>query len=486
MRQILVILITLPFITFGQIAFETIGNNVELRVNANGTLGIDLETLSSRSNIPGSDFNYLKQAGIWIVAEDYDGNYYTSVQHVKGKDSFDFWPGPADTLTGQTDPPDKWNKVWKITRADVEDHKSNYLSTGYTPSKKLLEWPAQGKNGFNEVLAPYIDVNNNKVYDPQNGDYPYLRGDEMVYCIFNDLAEEHNASLGQEIGVEVYLTAFTSSKASWEAKRTIFLDYYIVPRTSKEYISITVGFFLEGDLGSNRSVINRTELSTPGEIIQYKDSKLDKFLGVSAVFLNESLDGSMAFDNEKENWPMKYQDYANYMQSKWPDNSPLTAGNDGKNGTKEVKHIFSDIFANWNDKNVKTSRKSILGYSNYGQFKPGDVLKFNVGLAVDSILEFGFGMMTRDLYREISSTGLVNVINSAKLYPNPSNGIINLESDYIIKNVIIKDLHGKIVISDETINSQKHRCNISLAPGVYIVTLLTDQGISTKKLIINL
>ena len=75
MRQILVILITLPFITFGQIAFETIGNNVELRVNANGTLGIDLETLSSRSNIPGSDFNYLKQAGIWIVAEDYDGNY---------------------------------------------------------------------------------------------------------------------------------------------------------------------------------------------------------------------------------------------------------------------------------------------------------------------------------------------------------------------------------------------------------------------------
>ncbi|MBK8414466.1 MAG: hypothetical protein IPL22_08125 [Bacteroidetes bacterium] len=39
---------------------------------------------------------------------------------------------------------------------------------------------------FSRVLAPFADFNSNGIYDPQNGDYPYILGDESIYSIFND------------------------------------------------------------------------------------------------------------------------------------------------------------------------------------------------------------------------------------------------------------------------------------------------------------
>ncbi|MFT6745639.1 MAG: hypothetical protein ACJAR8_002203, partial [Bacteroidia bacterium] len=105
MKKTATILLSLLWATSlcAQTAYSTLGAEHEVRVNSNGSIGINIKSLA-----PASFYNkdstkpLLAQAGLWLVAEDENGQYHTAVQYLSGKDSFDFWPGPIDTLTGQT------------------------------------------------------------------------------------------------------------------------------------------------------------------------------------------------------------------------------------------------------------------------------------------------------------------------------------------------------------------------------------------------
>ena len=84
----------------------------------------------------------------------------------------------------------------------------------------------------------------------------------------------------------------------------------------------------------------------------------------------------------------------------------------------------------------------------------------------------------------LSTDNLFNI----NIYPNPSNGIINIEFiDYDIQNVLIEliNLQGQVVFV-QTITNQKNTINVSdLDKGLYIIKIYTDTGIKAKKLIIN-
>jgi len=68
-----------------------------------------------------------------------------------------------------------------------------------------------------------------------------------------------------------------------------------------------------------------------------------------------------------------------------------------------------------------------------------------------------------------------------KVYPNPSNGIFNIETGFDCSELIITDLNGKVVYSDEnpatnfSIDLQK------LPQGMYILRTGTDDYISAIK-----
>jgi hypothetical protein len=70
------------------------------------------------------------------------------------------------------------------------------------------------------------------------------------------------------------------------------------------------------------------------------------------------------------------------------------------------------------------------------------------------------------------------------IYPNPvSNGILNIESDVIITLVSIADISGKHIFS---IERPLQQIDISkLAVGIYFVSLDSDKGTTTKKLIVE-
>jgi hypothetical protein len=73
-------------------------------------------------------------------------------------------------------------------------------------------------------LAPYADYNNNQIYDPQNGDYPYIFGDQACYSITNDIYAAHTETGGNPFGAELHtMTYAINNPNDTQIHNSIFL-----------------------------------------------------------------------------------------------------------------------------------------------------------------------------------------------------------------------------------------------------------------------
>jgi hypothetical protein len=74
-------------------------------------------------------------------------------------------------------------------------------------------------------------------------------------------------------------------------------------------------------------------------------------------------------------------------------------------------------------------------------------------------------------------------INSAKVYPNPTNDIITIESKTLIEEVRIYDIYGKNVLQ-KNCHSNKELVNLyELRSGAYFLQLITNEQTQSFKII---
>ena len=79
----------------------------------------------------------------------------------------------------------------------------------------------------------------------------------------------------------------------------------------------------------------------------------------------------------------------------------------------------------------------------------------------------------------------INIENTIKLYPNPAENTLNIESQDIIKEIEFYDALGKKAKAI-TLNKKESTIDISsLAKGNYVVSLITDKGTIKKKLVVK-
>ena len=79
----------------------------------------------------------------------------------------------------------------------------------------------------------------------------------------------------------------------------------------------------------------------------------------------------------------------------------------------------------------------------------------------------------------------INIENTIKLYPNPAENTLNIESQDIIKEIEFYDALGKKAKAI-TLNKKDAIIDISsLAKGNYVVNLITDKGKIKKKLVVK-
>lgn len=345
-------------------------NNIKARINAPGDLFWDLQSGNPAFEAPkGSGLNTMYAGNMWIGGLDQNGQLHLAAQTYR-QSGTDFFQGPVSSTSSYSASQDQyWNRVWKINKSTIDTFRLWFQDPsqypGYTIPQSISSWPAHGNTSLGEAanLAPFFDYNNDGTYNPSNGDFPCIRGDQAIYFIFNDDRSIHTESGGQPLGIEVHGMAYAfHSPGDTAISNTIFLKYTIFNRSGNDYSNTYIGNWSDLDLGNGGDDYVGSDVSRSAYYV-YNSSNDDQMgYGVAppaqgVVFLRgpeaDPMDG---VDNDRngiidelgEAWdmsrfvyysndftvtgnPSTTADFYNYMNGRWLDGTPITYGGNGYN-----------------------------------------------------------------------------------------------------------------------------------------------------------
>jgi hypothetical protein len=281
----------------------------------------------------------------------------------------DYWAGPvSDSIYHSDTIMDVWDRAWKVNKTEIDDHIVNYNSGTYIMPEAIENWPAHGDVSFGQAsnLAPFIDTDNDGVYNPQNGDYPDIKGDQAIYIIRNDIGNTHTETNGEKIGIEQHIMFYGFRCDNYpELNNTLFVEMTIHNRGSHNMSNFYIGTFADMDLGYYQDDYVGCNLDLNLSYTYNGDSDdevLANGYGVNPpaqglVYLNGTMDKFMYYNNDQTviGNPNTPQDFYNYLQGIWKDNVPMTYGGDGHgSGSGATTNQCSYMFPNDTDPNFTT------------------------------------------------------------------------------------------------------------------------------------
>jgi hypothetical protein len=318
---------------------------------------------------------------LWLGGIDAGGQLKIAAQTYRQSGN-DFWPGPlADNGSTDQDQCNSYDRHWKVTRVEIDDHIENAAAS--TPiaisniPEVILEWPARGNpyaRGKNNValtidrnLAPYVDFDGDGIYDPTLGDYPDVDGDQAIFWVYNDRGNIHTETGGDAIGVEIQAVAF-GFQTSDEINDMTFYRYNVLNFGTSPLDSTFFGQWVDADLGAFDDDFVGCDTATSlgmcynGDAVDgptspnYGDEPpvigTDFFQGPKKFFegpegLDSVLLGMSAFlfynnDFSVIGNPEIASHFYGYLTGTWKDGSPFTEGGNGYGGSEPSNFLFPD------------------------------------------------------------------------------------------------------------------------------------------------
>ncbi|MBK7212478.1 MAG: T9SS type A sorting domain-containing protein [Bacteroidales bacterium] len=225
-------------------------NNMRALISPFGNHFWDLG--DSLSEMPkGSGLTSIFNNALWFGAKDTSGAIHGAAEEFR-QDGADYFTGPISTIYDSSYFK-KWNRAWKIDKAQIRYHIQHWQDPGYQASEVILNWPAHGNLhlGQTALLAPFHDSDNDGFYNPMQGDYPIIRGDQAVYFIFNDLRGIHTESKGMSLGIEIHGMAYEFNRPEDSTlSNSIFFHYDILNKSDTlyldSYMGLLSGLFIDG------------------------------------------------------------------------------------------------------------------------------------------------------------------------------------------------------------------------------------------------
>ncbi len=234
-------------------------NQVNAKIHSAGMMFSDTVNGGNGYEFPnGSGLSTYYNSGLWIGATDFNGQLYLAGQsEYSGKD---YYPGPISDSIWYNDAHQLWNNVWKVDKADIDLFvgmipclldPSCTLPPGYTIPSSIMSWPAHGNmaHGQEFQIAPFVDINNDGIYDPLAGDHPCIKGDQAIFTIFND-DYTHEETGGQPLRVEIMALHYAYSSSDSALNNTIFSEYKITNKSINSYSDLHIGFYEDMDVGN--------------------------------------------------------------------------------------------------------------------------------------------------------------------------------------------------------------------------------------------
>ena len=297
-------------------------NNIRAKLMTGGDMWWDIGIGEARYEVPkGTKKNSLFAGSIWIGGFTADKQLKVAAQTYR-QDGNDYWPGPLNKDNENINTPPSidfatctdWDKFWKIDRFTLNKFREMQAAGAHATARTsefehIWGWPARGNgaggansnepawrargtSGAQLVLndreyAPFVDVDGNGIYNPEDKDYPDILGDQFIWWVFNDMGNTKNQSKTEAIGVEVQASAFAFATKDYLNDAT-FYNYKLLNRGSNTLDSTYIATWTDADLG------------------YYLDDYIgcDTVRGLGILYNGDNVDGTGAVEHYGTNIPM--------------------------------------------------------------------------------------------------------------------------------------------------------------------------------------
>ncbi len=504
---------------FGQTISILDLNNVRAVLMDNGYFFNHCSIQVGGYEIPkGSGNQAIYTSSFWFGAKDVNNQLKVCApSYCSSNSNSDLWAGPLDVNTGNAIVPNPFSQTyWTVNSWDISSHIANSQSNGYVMPASIANWPAHGDItvGADYYLAPFVDENNNGIYDPQNGDYPCIKGDKATYMIMNDAFGTHGSG-GEIMNIELHFMFYQYLTNSFLNNST-FIDLKVINRGTQTLNDFNVSYFVDGDLGNYSDDYVGSD-STKNLMYTYNGDNSDEGANgdpgygsippaIGVISLGNTINSVGVYSSNSVtpyNFPSNPIEIFNSMNAQWQ-NGTRWQDNNG-NTTNFMYYGSPNNSSEWSEvsaSNIPGDRRMVMNIKN-GDLAPSEYYTLsyavvygkgtdylssvtNLLLNTDSIQAF-YNQLSYDCFDPMTvSLNEINFIEF-EIYPNPSTGQFNLDfpKTYNEVEIIVKDAFGRIVFTENKTGVNQFSFDLKESRGIYFVTILTEEGKKTKKMIIN-
>lgn len=503
-------------------------NNIRALYSTQGIFWENTSTMNGGYEVPwGSGLSTIYSGALWIGGYDPNGQVKVAADLYGGGGS-DYWPGPLDEVTGDitSNSCSDFDRFWGVSQSEI----NLFLANG-TISSDILNWP--GKNNpnlsylpLNQDLAPFVDVNVDGNYDPDDGDYPAIKGDTAIWWVLNDKGNVHTSSgSAAGLGVELHIMAYAFATND-DINDMTFYDVDIINKSTFTYNNTHLGIFMDPDIGGYADdyvgcdttwsvgyAYNGDNIDEDGyganpptqAVTMIKKPIINGQVVSMSSFISFGAGGISAMGD-----PSLPLDYYNYMKGIWKDGSQLVYGGNGHNstgGTQPFSYQYNGLpsssseWSECSEGNMPGDRKFVLSFGSF-DFNPSNKISMSFALVYHrptsgSNCDGINGLITsvqhaHNFYNTIP-TNLKEAVEqelNVKCFPNPASNFLNISLGKNMKgNVILKlyDMQGKLALIETKQTQDVIKMNISsMLSGNYILKIITDNGLmATYKIAIE-
>jgi hypothetical protein len=504
-------------------------NNIKAAALVHGDLWWDPAITYPLCEFPkGSGKNIMSASSIWMAGYDNNNVLHVSAQTYRQTGS-DYWPGPLDgndSVTYATST--NWAKIWKINRTDIMGFQAISTHTVMNTPAAILEWPAKNNPyaaGAGSValtittdMAPFVDVNSDGNYNPLDGDYPDMKGDQMLWWVFSDNGSSHNNAFngGHPLKAEVHAKAYAFKKNTL-VDNVVYYEMKVTNKSASNYSGFRFGIWADADLGNSQDDYVGFDATHRMGIV-YNGKSTDAIYGsqipvAGVTFLKMPGDNMPSYqpagsfmtynnDNSPLGNPEKDSNYNNYLRSLWLNGAHLKntfkgpgIASTGYGSGNDVNYIFpgdpskSNEWSECISGNFPGDRRFIVATNDYN-FASNTSTTVAFALVVTQPGNTGCPNTSFTDIKAVADTAWVNygypvptaVNNMAanentdlKLYPNPVHDKLFINTE--LKDLQVYDALGRRMTLPVKQYNGKTELNVSVLPaGLYHMVTPANTG----------
>ena len=456
-------------------------------------------------------------ASIWIGGIDQSTNGLKVATQTYRQTGHDYWPGPLDEFNSASISVN-WAQIWKVNKSTIDSFRQLSAHTLSNTPKSILEWPGRmsqyaktPSNGMlaipDRTMAPFVDINNDNIYNPLDGDYPDIKGDQMLWWVFNDKAFLKTNSGSNAIGLEIHASAYACTKAGLE--NTTFINYKLMNWNTSILDSTIVTLWNGVDLGFGGDDYIGFD-STYRMGIAYNGDNFDEtnigygqnLTQTAVVLLRQVGDNATSrlpagsytyyYNSNLPSTVTSPNDYYGFMNGNWTNGRPLRAGCNPNDTSQAIaKYAFPDdpsIVAGISEVHCSmapSDRTTTLSSKSFALLPGAAPMEFtyafiNTDTGVNNSNFNELRRLADSAYKYVDGCGgalwplgLPNISKSdLKVYPNPSNDFFIIEDEEKKdKQITLYNSYGQTIYKT---TSKQLKTTINTTPyskGVYFLKI---------------